>query len=231
MFSNPVTATTSYSLPSFQILSKDYVVNSSAYGQDYYWPGCGYSSSCYARGSSAQNPYVAQAPQDVGFNLVATQTNGYCAYGNCIFSVGGYFTYNVDCGNGTPVQSVSGYAGGTSGWGSNESYNVFTTSPICEYTKPGVYQVTMNTNSLSGSSGASGGTTVTLLPSGNITDKVGAVPNSGGNPLNNVAINTNVSNMMRRVARLVTLTIRCNGNLALEQAIASGRTIIGIRLW
>jgi hypothetical protein len=218
-FSNPVTAEADFTLPSFTILPKDYVVN--------VWP-------------DTQSPYVGKSPQNVGFAIQSWQTNAYCPPGvNCDFSVGGYFTYHVDCGDGSPVKNISGYAGGSTditdinynsqyvsqGGGFQWVYNALNTGPICDYTSPGVYQVQVSTDGLSGSSGTVyGGATVTLLPSGQLTDTVSVVPTTGEAPLNGVGIKANVSNIMPATGSwgMVNMSLRCDGNLPLEQNLIAG---------
>lgn len=213
-----VTATTDYYLPSFTILQRSYLLN--------IWP-------------NSQSPYVGTAPQSVGFTVQAWQSNGYCPPGaNCNFSVSGYFTYHVNCGDGSPVKTVSGYAGGSTyvntvtynsryqSIGSSGQWvsNAFSTGAVCNYQSPGVYQVSIGVDGISNNT-VDGGTTVTLLPSGPPSVTVSANPTTGDTPLNNVAITANISNLMPSAYDgwgSVEVDLRCDGNLPLEQDLAAG---------
>ncbi len=204
------TATTDYTFGPINILARNYNVN--------IWP-------------NSQSPYVGKAPQNTSFVVQVTFPN---QYNN---SVGGSFTYHIDCGDGTPVKDINGYASGSI-YVNNITYDS-NYNPIgsagqwalnaanisgCNYTSPGVYRVLIGTDGGGATRTQYGASNIILFPSVKLSAQVIAVPATGDAPLNNVKVHADAAGIMPAIGQWgpVDLLLRCDGNLQYEQAIASG---------
>jgi hypothetical protein len=207
-------AQTSYGFGGIQILAHNYNIN--------VWPG-------------SRSTYVSKAPlNNLGFTVQATDP---LSYNN---AVGGCFQTQIDCaGTGNYVNTGTSCTGSGQTNVLTQNYNADYTVPeggssywiinafgvnSCNYQNPGVYRTLISVNG-GGSTGPQyGAANVIVFPQKPLSVNVIATPSSGGTPLNNVKISADAEGIMPAGGPWgpVSLTLRCDGNLKLEQALAAG---------